>query len=80
MRALCLNCTLKLTPEPSNTGDLAAHVMNALRERGFEVETIRVTDHVVESAQSAQAVLQFIVPDAASILMAAGNATAPGSA
>lgn len=35
-----------------------------------------VTDHVVESAQSAQAVLQFIVPDAASILMAAGNQTA----
>jgi hypothetical protein len=32
-----------------------------------------VTDHVIESAQSAQAVLQFIIPDAASILMAAAN-------
>lgn len=35
-----------------------------------------ITDHVVESAQSAQAVLQFIVPDAASTLMAAANQTA----
>ena len=35
-----------------------------------------VTDAVVESAQSAQAILQFIIPDAASILMAAANHTA----
>lgn len=32
-----------------------------------------VTDTVIESAQNAAAVMQFIVPDAASILMAAGN-------
>jgi hypothetical protein len=35
-----------------------------------------VTDHVVESAQSAQAVLQSLAPQSASILMAAGNQTA----
>jgi hypothetical protein len=34
-----------------------------------------VTDHVVESAQSAQSVLQFILPNSASILMAAANQT-----
>ena len=38
--------------------------------------TRTVTDHVAESAQSAAAVLQFVVADAASILMAAGNQTA----
>jgi hypothetical protein len=35
-----------------------------------------VTDHVVESAQSAASVLASLVPQAASILMAAGNQTA----
>jgi hypothetical protein len=35
-----------------------------------------VTDHVVESAQSAASVLQSLAPQAASILMAAGNQTA----
>lgn len=35
-----------------------------------------VTDHVVESAQSAQSILQFIIPNAVSILMAASNQTA----
>jgi hypothetical protein len=34
-----------------------------------------VTDHVVESAQSAQSVLQYIVPNGASTLMAAANQT-----
>ena len=56
MRALCLNCTLKLSPEPSNTGDLAAHVMDDLRSRGFETETIRITDHVVDPGVVSEAV------------------------
>jgi multimeric flavodoxin WrbA len=48
MRALCLNCTLKLSPEPSNTQDLADHVLAELSDRGFETETVRITDHVVD--------------------------------
>lgn len=48
MRALCLNCTLKLSPEPSNTADLAGHVLADLEERGFETEIVRVTDFVVD--------------------------------
>jgi len=48
MRALCLNCTLKLSPQPSNTEDLAGHVLADLHDRGFATEMIRVTDHVVD--------------------------------
>jgi hypothetical protein len=36
MRALCLNCTLKLSPEPSNPADLARHVLDELRAAGLE--------------------------------------------
>lgn len=48
MRALCLNCTLKRSPDPSNTADLARVVLDALEADGFETEMIRVADHVVE--------------------------------
>lgn len=48
MRALALNCTLKRSPETSNTGALAQVVLAALAERGAETELIRVVDHVVE--------------------------------
>jgi multimeric flavodoxin WrbA len=56
MRVLCLNCTLKLSPAPSNTGDLAEHVLADLRERGFETETVRITDHVVDPGVVSEAV------------------------
>lgn len=58
MRALCLNCTLKLSPEPSNTGDLAEHVLADLRGRGFETETVRVTDLVVDPGVVSEAVTE----------------------
>ncbi len=48
MRATVLNCTLKPHPEPSNTEDLAGHVVSALRDHGVEVELIRVVDRDVK--------------------------------
>jgi multimeric flavodoxin WrbA len=56
MRALCLNCTLKRSPDPSNTEDLARVVLDALEADGFETETIRVVDHVVEPGVVSEAV------------------------
>ncbi|WHT15927.1 NAD(P)H-dependent oxidoreductase [Crossiella sp. CA-258035] len=47
MRALVLNCTLKKSPDTSNTELLANVVVSALRERGVEVEVVRVVDHRV---------------------------------
>jgi len=44
MRALVLNCTLKPSPEPSNTALLAGVVVDALTERDVKVETIRLAD------------------------------------
>lgn len=48
MRALILNCTLKASPERSNTGALAGVVGAALREREVEVEEVRVVDREVK--------------------------------
>lgn len=42
MRALTLNCTLKKSPAPSNTGQLAGLVADGLREHGVTVESVRV--------------------------------------
>jgi multimeric flavodoxin WrbA len=47
MRAVILNCTLKKSPEPSNTDRLAGAVAAGLRERDVEVRTFRVVDHEV---------------------------------
>lgn len=44
MRALVLNCTLKPTPDASNTQVLTDVVIDALREHDVDVETIRVAD------------------------------------
>jgi multimeric flavodoxin WrbA len=52
MRATLLNCTLKPSPEDSNTQALGAHVSAALREHGVEVEEIRVVDHDVKPGVS----------------------------
>lgn len=48
MRALCLNCTLKRSPEPSNTDSLARVVLDELESDGWATEMVRVVDHVVE--------------------------------
>jgi multimeric flavodoxin WrbA len=44
MRALVLNCTLKPSPETSNTEALARVVMEALRNDGIETELVRLVD------------------------------------
>src|SRR3546814_12843086 len=45
MKALLLNCSLKPSPEPSNTEALASIVLDALRKDGVETEMIRTLDH-----------------------------------
>ena len=44
MKAVVVNCTLKASPERSNTGALAEVVGAALRERSAEVEEVRAVD------------------------------------
>jgi multimeric flavodoxin WrbA len=48
MRAVMLNCTLKPSPEASNTEALARVVLDALAAEGVETEAIRVVDHDVK--------------------------------
>jgi multimeric flavodoxin WrbA len=48
MKALVLNCTLKPSPEPSNTEALARVVMEALEKQDIETELVRVADHDVK--------------------------------
>jgi len=45
VRATILNCTLKKSPEPSNTDALAEVVGAGLRELGTDVRKIRLVDH-----------------------------------
>jgi multimeric flavodoxin WrbA len=47
VRATILNCTLKKSPEPSNTQDLADVVAAGLQELGASVKTIRLVDHAI---------------------------------
>jgi multimeric flavodoxin WrbA len=42
-----VNCTLKPSPQPSNTDELAQVVITALRKRKVEVDTLRLVDHDV---------------------------------
>ncbi|BCL18252.1 flavodoxin family protein [Streptomyces tuirus] len=44
MRALVINCTLKPSPQPSNTEALAATVIEALQGHGVEVDVVRAVD------------------------------------
>jgi multimeric flavodoxin WrbA len=45
LRAVLLNCTLKASPEPSNTQALMDIATGHLESLGVECETIRVVDH-----------------------------------
>jgi multimeric flavodoxin WrbA len=56
MRALCLNSTLKRSPDESNTAGLAAVVMDALREQGVQTDEIRLVDHTIEPGVVSEAV------------------------
>jgi multimeric flavodoxin WrbA len=48
MRALVLNCTLKESPEPSNTDRLADVVVEALEKAQVEVNRIRLVDRDIK--------------------------------
>jgi multimeric flavodoxin WrbA len=50
MRALMLNCTLKRSPERSNTDGLLDVVADALRTDDIDVDVVRVVDHDVKPA------------------------------
>jgi len=52
VRALFLNCTLKSSPERSNTEALLQVVARCVREHGVEVDVIRVVDHEVKAGVS----------------------------
>jgi NADPH-dependent FMN reductase len=53
VKALVLNCTLKRSPQESNTEALARVVVDALRREGVECEVIRVVDfHIAPGVSS----------------------------
>lgn len=52
LKALVLNCTLKPSPQESNTEALARVVMDALGKHGVESEMIRVLDYNVKPGVS----------------------------
>ena len=56
MRALALNCTLKRSPDESNTAALTRVVLDALAKLGVETELVRVVDRVVEPGVVSEAV------------------------
>ena len=45
LKALFVNATLKLSPEPSHTDGLARRSSRLMREHGVQVEEIRAVDH-----------------------------------
>ena len=47
LSALYLNCTLKLSPEPSHTDLLGAASMDIMRQQGVSVTEVRAVDHVI---------------------------------
>lgn len=47
MKALLINCTLKASPDKSNSEALAEVVADALRDQGVEVASVRPVDHSV---------------------------------
>jgi multimeric flavodoxin WrbA len=52
MHALVLNCTLKPSPQASNTEALAREVMAALADLGVTSDLVRVVDHDVKPGVS----------------------------
>ena len=47
LRALFLSCTLKRSPEPSNTEGLAAISIEIMRRQGVTVDLVRAVDHEI---------------------------------
>jgi multimeric flavodoxin WrbA len=56
MKATCLVCTLKRSPEASNSESLAEVVLAALREQGVETDVIRLADHQIDPGVVSEAV------------------------
>ena len=55
LRATCLVCTLKRSPEASNSEALAQVVLGALREEGVETDVIRLADHHIDFGVASEA-------------------------
>ncbi|WLW49967.1 flavodoxin family protein [Streptomyces sp. YU58] len=56
MKALVINCTLKRSPDPSNTEALAHVVVEALEKEGVDVEVVRAVDLDIEPGVVSEAV------------------------
>jgi len=56
MKAICLTCTLKRSPEESSAASLSEVVMSALREQGVETDEIRLVDHQIDPGVVSEAV------------------------
>lgn len=48
MKGLVLNCTLKPSPEPSNTEALARVLMKEWEAAGLQAELVRLADHAIK--------------------------------
>jgi len=58
VKAICLNCTLKASPETSNAASLADVVMSSLRDEGVETDEIRLVDHRIDPGVVSEAVAE----------------------
>jgi len=56
MRATCLVCTLKRSPQESNSESLAQVVLGALRDEGVETDVIRLADHQIDFGVVSEAI------------------------
>lgn len=52
MHAMILNCTLKASPQTSNTEALASVLIDALKQQGVETDIIRVADFKIHPGVS----------------------------
>jgi multimeric flavodoxin WrbA len=52
LKALFLNCTLKKSPQPSNTEALARVLAGEMESAGVETEFVRIVDHEIPHAVS----------------------------
>ena len=58
MKAICLNCTLKRSPEESSAASLADVVMSVLRDEGVETDEIRLVDHRIDPGVVSEALAE----------------------
>jgi len=56
LRATCLVCTLKRSPEESNSESLAQVVLGALRDEGVDTDVIRLADHQIDFGVVSEAI------------------------